>query len=142
MKAEKVILSFVAIFVGLVAAGIAFYLYQLTKTVPNPPPLTNKEKSIATPTPDSSNFLTVESPKDEEVSNKKVITVQGKTVAGATIIVTSEDSDQVVTPAKNGDFTLTQAIPDGTSILQIVAILPNGEEKKIVRTVTYSTETF
>ncbi len=143
MKAEKVILSFVAIFVGLVAAGIAFYLYQLTKTVPSPTPLsTNKEKSVASPTPDSSNFLAVESPRDEEVFNKKVIVVRGKTVSGSTIIVTSEDGDQVVTPAKNGDFTLSETLPDGTTLLQITAILPNGEEKQVVRTVTYSTETF
>lgn len=144
MKAEKVILSFIAIIVGLVAAGVAFYFYQMTKTVP-----AQKDKPIATapnitpsPTPEDAHVFSVDSPKDESVSAKKIITVNGKTETGATIIVSSEDGDQVVTPAANGEFSLTQTIPDGTTVLQITAVFPNGEEKTITRTVTFSTENF
>jgi cytoskeletal protein RodZ len=143
MKAEKIILSFVAVFVGLVAAGIAFYLYQTTKTVPPEQPKTVTSKTVnPTVAPLDSNMLSVETPKDETVSDKKVIGVSGKTVKNATIIVSTQDSDQVVKPADNGDFSLSQLIPDGTSILQIAVIFPNGQEKKITRTVTYSTESF
>ena len=144
MKAEKVILSFVAIFVGLVAAGIAFYLYQLTKTIPDDKAKSTTviSKLLPTPTPDSTNFLTIDSPKDEEVFSKKVVSIKGKTVPDSTILVSTEDGDQIVTPATNGDFSLTHSIPNGTTIMRVTAIFPNGEEKTVTRTVTFSTENF
>lgn len=144
MKAEKVLLSFVAVLIGLVAAGVAFYLYQATKTVPNQEP--KKLAIVETPTPapldDKEHLLKVDTPKDEAVSDKKLITVSGKTVNNASIIVSTEDADQVIKPASNGNFTLTVTIPDGTTIMQITAIFPDGTEKKIAKTITFSTESF
>lgn len=144
MKAERVILSFVAVVIGLIAAGAAFYFYQLTKVVPQDKarPLDVNSKTSPTPIPDNSNLLVVDSPKDEEVFNKKIITISGKTRSDATIVVTAENTDQVVKPASNGNFTLTQTILDGTTIIYITAIFPNGEEKTVIRTVTFSTENF
>lgn len=144
MKAEKIILSLVAVIVGLVAAGVAFYLYQMTKTIPS-----TKNQTISiqpqisqSPTPNAQNFLNIENPKDESVTDTKTITISGKTAPNATIIVSTENNDQVVNAASNGDFTLTNAIDSGTNVIQITAIFANGEEKKITRTVTYSTESF
>lgn len=144
MKAEKVILSFVAVLIGLIAAGIAFYLYQTTQK-PNSPQIKNiaiVPSPTAAPLSDSEHLFKIDNPKNEGVFDKKLIKVSGKTVKGATIIISTEDGDQVVTPAGNGDFTLTQTIPDGTTIVQFVAIFPDGTEKKETRTVTFSTETF
>jgi len=143
MKNERIILSFVAIIVGLVVAGIAFYFYQMTKTVSEPE--TQKitdTKNPPTPTPDKNLFFSVETPRNEEVVSKKIISVAGKTTPDATIVVSSEIEDTVVKPAKNGNFTLTQTISNGANVIQITAIFPNGEEKSIYRTVTYSTEEF
>jgi hypothetical protein len=145
MKAEKILLSFVAVLVGLVAAGFAFYFYQSTKTIApeeSVPVATNNQPTPPPPTQPDSNVLTVDAPKDEEVFDKKVIPIKGKSVKDATITISTQESDQVVKPADNGEFTLTQAIPDGTSIIQITAIFPDGQEKKVTRTVTYTTESF
>lgn len=144
MKAEKVILSFVAVIVGLVAAGIAFYLYQMTKTIPpeKNQTIAVKTKVSPTPTPRNENFLTVENPKDESVSANKTINISGKTIPNSTIIVSTENNDQVVTPSGNGDFTLSTTVGEGTNLIQITSVFPNGEEKKVLRTVTYSTESF
>ena len=144
MKAEKVILSFVAVFVGLVAAGFAFYLYQSTRVLPadKAQPLGMKTTMAATPTPVDTDVLSIDSPTDEQVFDKKVITIKGKAVKDATITVSTEDGDQVVKPSDTGDFTLTQTIPDGTTVVQISAIYPDGQEKKLDRTVTFSTESF
>ncbi len=144
MKIEKIILSLVAIIVGLAAAGVAFYLYQMTKTLPpsKTQTITIKNQISPSPTPNAKNFLTVENPKDEFVTDKKIITISGKTEPGATIIITTENNDQIVNAAINGDFTLTTTIGNGTNIIQITAIFTNGEEKKVTRTVTYSTESF
>jgi len=144
MKAERVFLSFIAVLVGLVAAGAAFYLYQMTKTIPpkNAEPLGVKTKITPTPTPDNNNFISVDSPKDEEVVTKKTLTIAGKTAPDATLVISTEDADQVVKPAKNGDFSVTQTMLDGTNVLRVTAIFASGEEKSVTRTVTYSTENF
>ena len=143
MKAEKVILSFVAVFVGLIAAGVAFYLYQTTKIIPNQSnSTTSKVVSQPSPTPAGNDIFTVDTPQDEQVFDKKLITIKGTTEKGATITVSTDNSDQVVQPADNGDFTLTQTIPDGTSVVAVSVIFPDGTEKKIERTVTFSTANF
>jgi len=144
MKAEKVILSVVAIIVGLIAAGVAFYLYQMTKTVPaqKTETLSIKSQNTPTPTPNSEYFLIVESPKDESVVTNKSIAISGKTSPKATVLVSTEVDDQVITPASDGSFTLNTAIENGTTIIQVTSVFPNGEEKKVTRTVTYSTESF
>ena len=144
MKTERIVLSFVAILVGLLAAGVAFYLYQMTKTVPasKSQPIAIGSQITPTPTPDSGNFLSVDTPKDEDVSTTQTVTISGKTAKDASLIVSTADSDQVVKPAANGSFTLTMNIGDGTSLIHITAVFANGEEKSVTRTVTYSTEKF
>jgi hypothetical protein len=144
MRAEKVVLSFVAVMVGLIAAGVAFYLYQATRTVPLQQ--TKPLAIVPSPTPsestDKEHLFKLDNPKDEAVFDKKLITISGKTVPGTLITITTEDNDQVIKPADNGSFTTTQSIPDGTSIIYITAIFPDGTEKKEIRTVTFSTESF
>lgn len=145
MKLEKVILSVIAIIVGLIAAAIAFYLYQMTKTLPetdNKPISVNNTINTPTPTPNDDNFLTIDNPKDESVFDTKTIKVSGKTMPNSTVIVSTEGNSQVVTPAQNGDFSLNETIGEGTSVLTITAIFPNGDEKQIMRTVTYTTSNF
>jgi|SRR5579885_1329926 len=144
MKIEKIVLSFFAVLVGLIAAGVAFYFYQMTKVLP----AQKTQLSVLTPTkqpsptPNNGNILTIDSPKNEAVSDKKTLAVAGKTSPNATLIVSTEDDDQVVKPAGNGDFSVTTTIPDGTSILQIKAIFADGTEKTVTQTITYSTADF
>lgn len=144
MKAEKVILSFVAVFVGLIAAGVAFYLYQTTQTIPNGQTKPSATKVAVQPTkvPDTTDVFTVDTPTDEQVFDKKLVTIKGTAVKGATITISTDDADQVIHPADNGAFTLTQTIPDGTSVIEFTVIFPDGTEKKIDKTVTFSTENF
>lgn len=142
MKTEKIVLSFIAVTIGILVAGVVFYLYQTTKAI-NP----SKTKTVSlqtTPAPSEkpANFLTVDSPKDEEVFDKKIVTVSGKTSPEATIIITTQTDDQVITPAQTGNFSTTATITDGQNIIEITAVLPNGEEVRLKRTVTFSTETF
>ena len=86
MKTEKLILSIVATIFGLIVAGIGFYLFQATKTIP---PSSTKTVSFSspTPTPVPSIFLTVDRPKDEEVVKSKVLVVYGKTARNLLITI-------------------------------------------------------
>lgn len=142
MKTERVILSFIALLIGLGVAGGAFYFYQSTKVV-----RIEKTKTISfsspTPSHDTSGYiLSLESPKDEEVVDKKTVTIIGKTVSDAIIVITTETDEQVISPARNGDFNTTQTITDGANIIQITAVFPDGGEKRITRTISYTNENF
>lgn len=145
MKKEKIVLSFIAVLLGLLAAGVAFYLYQLPKTIPPSErrpvaitPVLNKESQSQNP----KIFLVLDSPKDEEVVETRTVTVLGKTTPEATIVIITSTNDYVITPAKNGNFSTTVSITDGQNRIEVKAISPSGDEATIVRNVTFSTESF
>ena len=50
--------------------------------------------------------------------------------------------EDVVKPAGTGDFSTTINIDSGENNIEITAISPNGEETRITKTVTFSTEEF
>ncbi len=142
MKTERIVLSFVAVLIGLLVAGVAFYFYQITKAMPQGKNQTIAIKISPSPTPDLNQVLALTRPTDEEVINKRIITVSGRTEKGASIIVSTSSTDQVVQPAGNGDFSLTVTLENGVNLLYVTALFPDGTEKKVVRTVTYTTEQF
>lgn len=143
MKAERVILSFIALLIGLGVAGGVFYLYQSTKTVDSPGKKPLPTVVVPTPTPEqSAHLLTIEKPKDEEVLEDDTVTVSGKTDPGAIIIVDTESDQQVATPAQSGAFTLTLSLESGENVITILAKYPDGSEQSEQRTVTISSENF
>src|SRR3989338_1476638 len=141
MGKEKALLSFIAVFIGLLVAGIAFYFYENTKTI-----TPSVEKTISstppTPTPKPSLFLTIGKPIDEEVVQKRIVTISGKTTSHATIIILAENSESIISPTTTGDFSTTINIENGQNVIEITAIAPNGEKTKVLKTVTFSTEEF
>lgn len=141
MKTEKLILSFIATFFGLLVAGLAFYIFQSAKTVT---PQSTKIVSFVSPspTPIPSVFLTIDRPKDEDVVNSKVLVISGKTTSNAVIIILTHASEDVITPSSNGDFSTTVNLSDGQNVLEVIAIAPNGESITAKKTVTYSQEEF
>jgi len=142
MKSERIILSLIAIFVGLLVAGGAFYIYQITKQIPQDKTGSITIKSQATPTPTTNGYLTVDTPKDESLTDRKTITISGKTMIGSTIIISTEAGDQVVKPSATGTFSVTETVDTGTNIISIKAVFPDGNEQTIERTVSYTTEDF
>ena len=141
MKKERVLLSFIATLIGILVTAIAFYLYQSTKTIP-PSKIKTISVSAPTPTPKPSIFLNISKPVDESVVNKKVITVSGTTAFDATIIILTPIDQEIALPTQDGDFTTTVDIDDDQNIVEIISIRPNGEEIKVNKTITYSTEEF
>lgn len=140
MSKEKVILSFVAVTVGLVVAGTGFYFYQGTKL-----PSEKQHSSIAvnpSPTPKSSVSLSLDEPKDEAVFDNRVVKISGKTDPGAMIVILTDSDEQVLNPSVTGEFSTTTTIDRDATVLKITAIAKNGDTNTIERTVTYSTESF
>lgn len=142
MKQERVILSFIMVLIGLLVAGVAFYLYQGTKTIPASK---LKPVSITNPSPTpiaSSTYLSIQNPTDESVVDNKILTVSGKTTPDATIIVLTNADQKVVQPSGEGDFSTTINLSDGQNLIQIIAIASDGQSATVQKTVTYSTENF
>ena len=141
MKTEKVVLSFISVLFGLIVAGIVFYVYQSTKVIPS-----QKIKSLTvsqpTPTNSPSIFLSLSNPSDESVVSSKSITVAGKTIPTATVVVITPTDQQVIQPASNGDFSVSTTIDSDENVIYVTSIAPNGEEAKVTKTITYSTEAF
>ena len=141
MKKEKTVLSFAAVFIGLAVAGIAFYVFQLTKTLP---PQATKTEAVRTPTqaPKSGMFLTISEPNNEIVSNSKTVKIAGKTLPGSVVIVATKVNQEVIKPVPNGDFSTTVAIDEGVNLIRLTAIASNGEEKTVLRTISFTNEDF
>jgi len=134
-------MSFIATLIGLLAAGIAFYLYESSNKVA---PSATKTVSVSSPSPSPKPtiFLTLDLPKDEDVVSKKVVTISGTTTPDAIVVIISKDFQDIITPSQNGDFSTTININDGQNIIEITAIGPNGESVITTKTVTFSTEEF
>ena len=141
MKQERVILSFIAVFIGLIVAGIAFYFYQSTKTVS-----TSKSERLENPTPtptqNPSLFLQVFEPKDEQIVDRKTVTISGKTKPEATVVILTTSGEEIIEPSREGDFNTTIQIGNGVNFIKIQAIAPNGQSQTVQRIVSYTTEDF
>ncbi|HET9947005.1 MAG TPA: hypothetical protein VFQ63_02985 [Patescibacteria group bacterium] len=140
MKTEKILLSFVAVVVGLIVAGVGFYFYQSTKVLP-PGKLASVKVNPPTPTLPPV-YLSIDSPQDESVTSNKTVTVSGKTVPDATIVVSTDTADQVITPSTTGTFSTTVTIGSGENEIHILSIGANGLETQKTITVSYTTDNF
>lgn len=141
MKQEKVILSFIAVLIGLVVAGVVFYIYQSTKTVS-----TTQSQRLENPTPTpnqkSSLFLQIYEPKDEQIADRKTVTISGKTNPGATVAILTTTGEEIIQPSREGNFNTTIQIDDGINYIKIQAFLPTGETETVQRIIAYTTEDF
>jgi len=127
--------------VGLFVAGVAFFFYQSQKVIPKDKTDTISIKA-PTPSPKADAFLTIDSPANEDVVDSKTVVVKGKTSPDATVIATSDVDSEMVSPAQNGDFSITLTIGSGENVLEVTTILPNGDMQTLRRSLTYSTESF
>jgi hypothetical protein len=141
MKQERVILSFVAVLIGLLAAGLAFYFYQSTKTISQSNQVTVNAPT-PTPTPKPTVYISLNAPDNEIVVTSKTLAINGMANPDATIIIYTDSGQQVIQPSTQGDFSTTLTLNDGENLIKLMAILPDGETTIVQRTVTYSTEDF
>ncbi len=141
MKKEKIVLSFLAVLTGILAAGIGFYLYQTFNQTQKP---ISKITPSTTPQPTktSTETLIITTPQDESVVDTKTIPFSGKVDPLSTVIISTSDNDVVVKPDANWNFSAKIILGDGVNAIVVHAVSPTGKESKLTKTVTYSTETF
>ena len=141
MKQERVILSFIMVLVGLIVAGSVFYFYQSEKHVPTKP------QALVSPTPRADTnkttiFLNLTNLNNEAVVSNKTLTLNGTTNPQATVIIITKADQQVFKPTSDGTFNATITLENDQNLITVISVLPNGENRQIQRTVTYSTSTF
>ena len=141
MKKEKVVLSFIGIAIGLIFAGVAFYFYQSTKAI-NTNPDTKKTANSPTPTPQSSLFLVINEPADEQVVENKVVTMSGQTTPDSRVLIITKSGQLVLKPTSIGAFSTTLTLEDGENLIRIIAYGAGGETTMTQRVITFSTEDF
>lgn len=141
MKKEKIILSFFGLIIIVVIVVGGLFLYQSTQKI-NPTELKTISVDNPSPTPSSGLFLTIDSPKDEEVVDEKTLKISGKTVPDAKIVILTADNEEAAIPAKDGSFSTDINLSTGENIIEVSATSPTGEIVKVKRVVSYSTESF
>ena len=140
MRIEKIILAIAGIAAGLFVAGIAFYIYQTTKTIS---PSSIKTITLQKPTPSAGSVpLAIDSPVDEAVLSSRVVQISGKTDPKATIVITTDSADTAVSPSADGAFSLSVTLPSGENRVILSAIMPDGAESQKVLTVNITSEDF
>lgn len=138
---ERIVIVFIAIAIGLLVTTLVFFLYQQTKTLPQKSSEMLKINNL-TPTPQGSPFLLVEEPADESLAARRSIQIKGRTNPENTIAVSTNQEDIVVTPTRDGKFSVTITIDAGANRIITRAISPGGESKEDIRTITFNTEEF
>lgn len=139
---ERIIIVFIAIAIGLLVTTLIFYLYQQTKTVPEETKIISKVEKSVSSAPQSNILLTVDTPLDESLSETRSVQVKGKTNPENTVIITTNQEDEIVNPSNDGAYSATVTISAGGNKIVVRSITPNGEETSLSRIVTFSTEEF
>lgn len=138
---ERLVIVFIAVALGLLVTTLGFFLYQQTKTPPKNS--SHKDTSITiSPTPEDNTFLSIDEPVNESISDKRTISVKGKTNPQNTLVISTNQEDIVVSPTSQGSFSATITIDAGANKIITRAIDPNGNEKIDTRVITYSQEDF
>jgi len=140
MRKEVLVAITIGFILGLV---ITFGIWTGNKTLREtiskkevPSPQVTEEK-LPTPTPQ--NLLVITSPEDNSLSNKEKISVSGKTLGGATVVVLYEEGEKIIEADEQGNFDTEITLVGGANEITIYTYDENGNEVSKTLNVVYST---
>ncbi len=142
MKKEVILAIVIGFALGLV---ITFGIWTANKSLKALP--TSKQASptpeivVATPTTSDTSTaisLSLTTPADESLVNSNKVTVSGKTLAGATIVIIDEDNQQIITADDQGNFSKEVNLIAGYNEIRITAYDKNGNKAEQSVVVTYT----
>lgn len=145
---------FLAISIGF-ALGllITFGIWTANKSLkpPTPSDTSITASSTVSPTPSGPTptsvvtsasgeiSLSVNSLTDEMLASATTLPINGTSASGATIIVTGEKTQTIVTADAQGVFTTSTELEGGYNIIGITALDESGKKASLEFTVTYTT---
>ncbi len=110
----------------------------LTATSPNPTSSTSISPTPASSTTTNSS-LTIETPEDELLTDKSTVTVSGKTVPGAQVVVLAEKNEYIVTADQAGKYTADVSLDGGYNTITVTSYDKTGTSSSQSITITLST---
>lgn len=118
--------------VGLAFIGwLYFFLQEPSKIPSNSSPITTEPASLT---------LEVNSPEDDLLSFKDEILVSGKTQAGSTVLISTDDNDQIVKTSSTGAFSADFPLELGVNNITIAVFDESGDSRTVEKMVYYSKE--
>ncbi len=141
MKKEVFLAIAIGFALGLV---ITFGIWTANKSLKNlpkaisPSPTPEAAASPSTTNTSSPVTLSLSSPTDEALFTIAKTPVSGKTVANASVVIFSEDNQQIVTADAKGNFTADVALVGGYNTIRVIAYdaMGNSVEQTIIVTFT------
>jgi hypothetical protein len=138
MKKEIIVAIIIGLSVGLI---IAFGLWTANKSLKQVSPK-NETSSLQigqpTPTPLIQNLI-IDNPTEDFISNQEKITVSGKTISEATVVITYEEGEKILTADSQGLFNTEITLLGGANEIKISAFEPDGNESSVIINGVYST---
>lgn len=131
MNKDTVVASVIGFGLGLVAA-IALWVVPrvLPKTLPSSSPALVAEKKVEGVTDQkTSDDMTISTPTEGEIFTANSIKVQGKTSATSLVVITTANSNEVLTPKSDGSFEASVNLIEGNN--QILVASHQGAEEKV-----------
>jgi len=138
MKKEVVIAIIIGLSVGLI---IAFGLWTANKSlnqIPSDNETSNPQANQTTPTPISQS-LTIDNPTEDFISNQEKITVTGKATPEATVVITYEEGEKILTADSGGLFSVEITLIGGANEIKISAFESDGNESSVIINGVFST---
>lgn len=125
---------------GVLGILIAFGIWRAQDTLVNNRQ-DNQTQTSPTPAPSPTELgLTITSPEDEMVVETSKITVSGKTISLATVVITSSAGETIIDANSDGSFSAEIELNAGVNTIVVLAISEDGEAIEKELTVVYSTE--
>jgi len=101
---------------------------------------TSEKEPTATPTPTVKLIpLEIEEPENETISQTEKLTIRGKSLANAIIVIIWEEGEDMLVADDEGRFETEISLIGGENIIDISAYDDEGNSASKTLTVTYST---
>ena len=115
-----------------------------TQLAPSPTPTTANTLPTPTTNPQelSTNFLSIDQPDNQSITDEDAVIIKGESQANNTIIIVSTEQTFFIKSDKDGKFEQSVKLDGGANLIQITAIDKqyNQIDKEIL--ITYSTAKF
>ncbi|TSC88121.1 MAG: Uncharacterized protein G01um101416_144 [Microgenomates group bacterium Gr01-1014_16] len=132
-----IVLGVATVVSGAVIAYTQLGALQSAKPAPTPVPLAVVRPSPS-PTPVETFFLTLTSPKSDELAVNEEVLVKGQTAPNINVVILSETDEVAVESDDSGNFEGTILLAEGTNSIVVTAYSDTGEEKSVSLELVYS----
>lgn len=141
MKKESIIVGIFGLSLGLL---VAWAIWNFKSTAPQPQELTLSPSPVAesnpTPTSTPSFSLSLNKPAEDFIATQSSVAVTGTAKPGATLVISTNLDDYVLTATQDGSFSQEVSLEEGENILSITSYDQDQKEETIERAIIYTKE--